>query len=97
MRARYRFAERTLAADSDASLRFIGKCLDCRECYADTESAYEAQGWCLKHAGGGGWRGWVAGVGGGGGWRGWVAGVGGGGGWRGWVAGVPAPRGRWHP
>ncbi|MGW8401509.1 DUF7848 domain-containing protein [Streptomyces lydicus] len=56
MRARYRFAERTLAADSDASLRFIGKCLDCRECYVDTESAYEAQGWCLKHAGGG-WRG----------------------------------------
>ncbi|MFG2285148.1 hypothetical protein ACGFOU_03610 [Streptomyces sp. NPDC048595] len=49
MRARYRFAEWTLAAHSE--VRFIGECLDCGERCVDTESADEAQGWCLKHAG----------------------------------------------
>ncbi|MGW2629281.1 DUF7848 domain-containing protein [Streptomyces chattanoogensis] len=49
MRARYRFAEWTLAADSDAG--FVGECLDCGECCGDTASADDAQGWCLKHAG----------------------------------------------
>ncbi|MFF4952660.1 hypothetical protein [Streptomyces chattanoogensis] len=49
MRARYRFAEWTLAADAEA--RFAGECLDCGERCADTASADEAQGWCLKHAG----------------------------------------------
>ncbi|MEV0371172.1 hypothetical protein AB0I10_15300 [Streptomyces sp. NPDC050636] len=51
MRARYRFAEWTLAADSEVSLRFVGECLDCGERCVDTASADEAQWWCLKHAG----------------------------------------------
>ncbi|MGW7573945.1 DUF7848 domain-containing protein [Streptomyces sp. NPDC054765] len=51
MRTRYRFAEWTLMADGDCSVRYVGACLDCGEFCVDAASADEAQDWCLKRAG----------------------------------------------
>ncbi|ARF52999.1 hypothetical protein B1H19_01275 [Streptomyces gilvosporeus] len=51
MRAHYRFAEWTLTAGADCSVRYVGTCLDCGEFCVDTASADAAQGWCLRHAG----------------------------------------------
>lgn len=47
----YRFAEWTLKADKEATVRHVGKCLACSERCIDTAAGDDAQLWCLKHAG----------------------------------------------
>lgn len=50
-RGRYRFAEWTLSAVDDMTVRYVGKCLECWEHCVDTATPDAAQVWCLKHAG----------------------------------------------